>query len=132
MDRLLSRGRLFAAATLAAGAALAAAGPAAAGDPVHGKAVFSQQCGVCHSAAKGGPTIVGPGLYGVIGRTAGTLKGYSYSSAMKSAGFAWSADKLHDYAAAPSNVVPGNHMPYAGLKNPAQLDDLLAYLSTLK
>jgi cytochrome c len=131
MGRLLTCGRLSA-VILAAGAALALAGSAAAGDPAHGKAVFSQQCGVCHSAAKGGPNIVGPALFGVVGRQAGSLKGYSYSSAMKAAGFAWSTDKLHDYAMGPANVVPGNHMPYAGLKNPAQLDDLVAYLATLK
>jgi cytochrome c len=131
MDRFLSPGQLAAAAILAAGLALAAQQPAKAGDAGHGKAVFSQQCGVCHSAAKGGPAIVGPTLFGVVGRQAGSVKGYSYSSAMKAAGFAWSSDKLHEYVAAPSNVVPGNHMPYAGLKNPAQLDDLLAYLATL-
>jgi cytochrome c len=131
MDRFLTPRRLVL-ACLAAGLALSTACPAAAGDPARGKAVFSQQCGVCHSPAKGAPTLVGPGLFGVVGRPAGSLKGYSYSSAMKAAGFAWSSDKLHEYVAAPSNVVPGNHMPYAGLKNPAQLDDLLAYLETLK
>ena len=131
MDRFLTSPRLAAAAILAAGLALAASEPAAAGDAAHGKAVFTQQCGVCHSAAKGGPAIVGPTLFGVVGRPAGSVKGFGYSSAMKAAGFSWSAEKLHEYVAAPSNVVPGNHMPYAGLKNPAQLDDLLAYLATL-
>lgn len=128
MARLLTCGRLIAA--LLSGAILA--GPAAAGDAARGKTVFSQQCGVCHSAAKGSPTLVGPGLWGVVGRPAGSLSGFSYSSAMKKAGFAWSEDKLHEYVTAPANVVPGNHMPYAGLKNPAQLDDLIAYLATLK
>jgi cytochrome c len=131
MDRFLTSGRLAAVAILATGLVLAAQHPAMAGDAAHGKAVFTQQCGVCHSAAKGGGAIVGPSLFGVVGRQAGSVKGFNYSSAMKAAGFAWSADKLHAYVAAPSNVVPGNHMPYAGLKNPAQLDDLLAYLATL-
>jgi cytochrome c len=129
MDRVLARGRLLAAA-LTAGALIA--GPAAAGDPAHGKAVFTQQCGTCHSAARGGPNIVGPDLYGVVGRTAGTLKGFSYSPAMKAAGFSWSTEKLSAYVTAPASLLPGNHMPYAGLKNPAQLDDLLAYLTSLK
>jgi cytochrome c len=129
MARLLNRRRQISAILLAS-AMLAT--NAWAGDPAHGKSVFTQQCGVCHSAAKGGPTIVGPNLYGVVGRQAGSLGGFNYSSAMKKAGFAWSTDKLHDYVTAPANVVPGNHMPYAGLKNPTQLDDLLAYLSSLK
>ena len=131
MARFLIRGPLLAAA-LTAAAALSPPGLASAADPAHGKAVFAQQCGACHSAAKGGPNLVGPDLYGVVGRTAGTLRGFSYSSAMKAAGFPWSADKLGAYLAAPSSVVPGNHMPYAGLKNPAQLDDLVAYLASLK
>ena len=129
MARLLTCGLPIAAALLASAALT---GNAVAGDAAHGKAIFSQQCGVCHSAAKGGPTLVGPVLYGVVGRPAGSVGGYSYSSAMRSAGFTWSTDKMHAYVAAPSNVVPGNHMPYAGLKNPAQLDDLVAYLDTLK
>jgi cytochrome c len=130
MARILIGGPLLAA--IAAAAALALPGLAAAADPGHGKAIFAQQCSACHSAAKGGPNLVGPDLFGVVGRTAGTLKGFSYSSAMKGAGFSWSADKLGAYLAAPSSVVPGNHMPYAGLKNPAQLNDLLAYLASLK
>jgi cytochrome c len=129
MDRLLNRG--VHAAGLLALCAVFAAGPCSAADAVHGKTVFNQQCGVCHSAAKGGPNTVGPDLYGVVGRAAGSLKGFNYSSAMKSANFSWSVDRLHDYIASPVSVVPGNHMPYSGLKNSAQLDDLLAYLKSL-
>jgi cytochrome c len=130
MDRLLNRG-VFAAGLLAACAALMA-GPCSAADAAHGKSIFSQQCGVCHSAAKGGANAVGPVLFGVVGRPAGSLKGFNYSPAMKSAGFSWSADRLHDYLSAPASVVPGNHMPYSGLKNAVQLDDLLAYLKSLE
>ncbi|MFI4933940.1 MAG: c-type cytochrome [Caulobacterales bacterium] len=125
------RHALATAAALLAISAIAAS-PAMAGDPVHGKAVFSQQCAVCHSSARGGPTILGPTLFGVVGRPAGSVKGYTYSAAMKAVGGAWSAERLHDYLPAPSKMVPGNKMPYGGLKNPAQLDDLIAYLSTLK
>lgn len=129
MARLLTQTRLM---TIAIFVAFVGVGPAVAGDPGHGEAVFTQQCAVCHSAARGGPTLVGPNLFGVVGRPAGALKGFTYSAAMKSTGFAWSSEKLHEYLAAPSSTVPGNHMPYAGLKSPTQLDDLLAYLATLK
>jgi cytochrome c len=121
---------IFAAGLLTVCAALTSA-PCLAADAGHGKSVFSQQCGVCHSAAKGGPSSVGPGLYGVADRPAGSVKGFNYSSAMKSAGFSWSPDRLHDYIVSPASVVPGNHMPYPGLKNASQLEDLLAYLESL-
>ena len=130
MAGLLNRNVLAAAALAAAGALVAA--PALAGDPGHGRAVFNQQCSICHSAARGGPAIVGPTLFGVVGRKAGSLPGFNFSPAMKAAGFAWSADRLSAYLPAPAKLVPGNKMPYGGLKNPTQVDDLVTYLGTLK
>jgi cytochrome c len=115
---------------LAAGAVFA--GPAWAADPGHGKTVFNQQCGICHTATKGGPAVLGPNLYGVVGRRAGSVPGYSYSSAMKAAGFSWTDDKLTAYLPAPRALVPGTKMSYGGLHNPAQLADLVAFLDTLK
>jgi len=108
------------------------AGPAWAGDAGHGKTIFSQQCGICHTANKGGPAVLGPNLYGVVGRKAGTVAGYSYSSAMKAAGFTWTDDKLTAYLPAPRSLVPGTKMSYGGLHNPAQLVDLVAFLDSLK
>jgi cytochrome c len=127
---LIQKGRLAAALSLAAG--LAVALPAAAGDPAHGKGVFAAQCSMCHSSARGGPTILGPTLFGVVGRQSASVVGYNYSPAMKGAGFAWSDDKLRTYLAAPTKMLPGIKMTYGGVKNPAQLDDLMAYLDTLK
>jgi len=131
MGRLLKRARLPIAVMADAGAVMVCAA-ANAGDPGHGKAVFNQQCGICHTATHGGPTLIGPNLFGVVGRKAGSLPGYSYSPAMRAAGFAWNADKLHAWVGGPASVVPGNKMPFGGLKNPTQVDDLVAYLSTLK
>ena len=51
---------------------------------------------------------------------------------MKKAGFTWTADQLKAYLPSPSNLVPGTKMAFAGVKNPVQLDDLIAYLATLK
>ena len=131
MVRLLTPGRLLAASLLAV-AGLSVASPAAAADPVHGKAVFASQCAMCHSPAKGGPTILGPDLFGVVGRASASVPGFNYSKAMKAAGYAWSDARLHTYLPAPMTVVAGTKMTYAGLKNAAQLDDLVAYLDTLK
>ena len=86
---------------------------------------------MCHAAATSG---VGPALGGGVGRKAGSLAGYAsrYSPAMKAAGFVWTHEKLERYIANPAAVVPGNHMPYAGLHDPAQVDAIVAYLATLK
>ena len=131
MGRLLSSSRLPLVAALAA-AGLFSALPALAGDPGKGKAVFASQCAMCHSAAKGGAPILGPTLFGVVGRKAGSLPGFTYSSAMKAAGFVWSDDKLKAYLPAPKALVPGTKMSYFGVKDPVKLDDLVAYLGTLK
>lgn len=105
--------------------------PAMAADAAAGAKAFKQACGVCHAAATSG---VGPALGGVVGRKAGSLAGYAsrYSPAMKAAGFVWTHEKLERYIANPAAVVPGNHMPYAGLHDPAQVDAIVAYLATLK
>ena len=114
---------------LAAG--LLPAPTAIAADPAHGRAVFTSQCSVCHSNARKGPVIVGPPLYGVVGRPAGSVSGFAYSNTMKTAGFVWTPDRLRAYLPAPRAYLPGVKMTYGGLKNSQQLDDLIAYLSTL-
>ena len=113
------------------GAGVLTALPATAADPAHGRAVFTSQCSVCHSSARKGPVIVGPPLYGVVGRPAGSVSGFAYSNTMKTAGFVWTPDRLRAYLPAPRAYLPGVKMTYGGLKNSQQLDDLIAYLSTL-
>jgi len=103
----------------------------AAGDASAGAGIFNR-CAICHSNTKGGPNKLGPDLFGVIGRRAGTYPGFSYSAAMKRAGFVWTPGKLSDYLASPQKVVPGNAMPFAGIDDPKQRADLVAYLATLK
>jgi cytochrome c len=132
MDRLLMRAGLAGPAPIVALAVLCAATSADAGDAKAGRAVFVAQCGTCHSDARNGPVILGPPLYGVVGRKAGSVNGYSYSTAMKGAGFTWTSDRLRAYLPAPRDYLPGVKMSYGGLKNSAQLEDLITYLSTLK
>ena len=97
-----------------------------------GQQVFKSNCAVCHSdAAKGGATI-GPRLYGVVGRKAGSLAGYKYSKAMQNAGLTWNETNLDKYIADPKKVIPGDKMPYAGLKDDAKRKALVEYLATLK
>jgi cytochrome c len=103
----------------------------AAGNATNGEQVFDR-CQICHSNAKGAPNKIGPNLFGVVGRKAGTSPGFAYSAAMKGAGFVWTNPKLDAYITSPSTVVPGNNMAFSGISNASQRADLIAYLDTLK
>src|SRR6202158_4165233 len=82
--------------------------------------VFNNACRTCHTVREGDNRL-GPNLYKIIGRKAGSLLDYDYSSAMKEAGFVWDEAKLARLIADPDEVVPGNKMkPYSGL---ASADD---------
>jgi cytochrome c len=109
--------------------ACAAAGPGHAQDAQHGKAVF-KACATCHATDHANR--IGPGLGEVVGRKAGTVPAFHYSNAMKNSGIVWDTKTLDAYLESPQKVVPGNSMPYAGLKDATDRTDLVAYLATLK
>ena len=115
---------------IAAAVALAAATPAIA-DAAAGQKAFQAQCAICHAAVAGGRKI-GPSLYGVVGRTSGTLPGFNYSAAMKAAAIVWSGTELATYLEAPTKRVPGTKMAYLGLRDPQKRADVVSYLETLK
>lgn len=98
------------------------------GDAAKGEKVFAQ-CKACHVAE---PNVnrVGPSLHGVVGRKAGTVAGFNYSNANKSSGVTWSEDVLFTYLEAPQKFMPGTRMAFAGLKNPQDRADVIAYLKT--
>ena len=102
--------------------------PAFAADATHGEAVF-KACVACHNDR---PGALGPTLKGVYGRKAGALEDFHYSAAMKRADFVWDAANLKDYITNPQAKVKGNRMPFSGLQNPSDIDDIVAYLQTLK
>lgn len=105
-----------------------AATPAAASDAVKGKIVFAR-CAICHDV-KPGVNKLGPSLAKLFGRKAGTVTGYSYSAAMKQYGKVWNAQSLDAYITAPMKAVPGTKMAFAGIANPADRANLIAYLQT--
>jgi cytochrome c len=107
----------------------ATASPGYAQDAEHGKTIF-KACATCHTTDQADR--VGPGLGGIIGRKAGTVPGFRYSDAMKNSDIVWDAKILDAYLESPQKAVPGNRMPYAGLMNPTDRTDLVAYLATLK
>lgn len=112
------------AAVLAATATVAPA--QAAGDPAKGKTVYAR-CAACHDLNTGA-TRLGPSMKGVLGRKAGAVAGFAYSPAMKAKGIAWNPQTLDAYLAAPAKYIPGNKMPFAGIPNPQDRADLIAYL----
>jgi cytochrome c len=128
---MLKQKFVMGAAMIAGALAFGVTAAEAGGNATNGATVF-QRCAICHNAAKGAGNKIGPDLFGVVGRKAGTEPGYSYSGAMKSAGFAWTNEKLDAYVKSPALVVPGNKMAFAGLPNDGQRADLIAYLDTLK
>jgi cytochrome c len=104
------------------------ASPAAAADADHGKVLF-ETCAACHSER---PDALGPSLKGVFGRQAASLEGFRYSNPMKRANLVWDETNLREYISNPQAKVKGNRMPYGGMSDPGDVDDLIAYLRTLK
>lgn len=100
-------------------------------DADNGQKVFKRYCAVCHSPEQG-KNRVGPSLFGVVGRPAGSIPDFKYSDAMKGAGWTWDNDQLDKYLANPKVVVPGNKMIFAGVKKDEDRKDLIGYLDTLK
>ena len=91
---------------------------------------FNNSCRTCHTV-KEGDNRLGPNLHKIIGRKAGSLPDYSYSSAMKDAGFVWDRDKLARFIINPDEVVSGNRMkPYTGLSSD-EAGKIMAYLQSL-
>ena len=109
----------------------AAPGVASAQGAEQGRTVFQANCAVCHQAVSNGRSMIGPNLFGIVGRRAASIAGFGYSPAMQHSGITWTGDQLLAYVQAPAHVVPGNRMPFAGLHNPQQASALVAYLATL-
>src|SRR6266403_547784 len=83
----------------------------------------------CHTT-KEGDNRLGPNLHNIIGRKAGSLQNYGYSSAMKGADFVWDKEKLDRFIAKPDEVVPGNNMkPYGGLASSDDRKKIIAFLA---
>jgi cytochrome c len=101
---------------------------AIAADVQHGKQVF-ESCAACHSDK---PDALGPNLTGVVGRKAGSRDDFRYSNAMMRAGFTWDDASLREYLKDPQAKVKGNRMPFSGLADQKDLDDVVAYIGTLK
>jgi cytochrome c len=101
---------------------------AAAADAGNGKVLY-QACAACHTER---PDALGPSLKGVVGRKSAALEDFRYSNPMKRANIVWDEDNLRDYIKDPQAKVKGNRMPYGGLTEANEVDDIIAYLKVLQ
>ena len=79
--------------------------------------------------------MIGPNLFGIVGRSIGDVEGFAYSNALATLGqknAAWTPELLMSFLANPAEAIPGNRMPFVGIDNDDNLRDLVAYLATLR
>ena len=93
-----------------------------------GAKVF-KKCAACHSIAQGGSNKIGPALWGVLGRKAGSVSGYKYSKSMVAYAKPWSFDEMNGFLIKPKEWVKGTKMAYAGLKDPKERASLILYMN---
>jgi len=99
-----------------------------AADAAHGKELFSA-CAACHTEL---PDATGPSLKGVVGRKSAVLEDFPYSGPMRRANLLWDEATLREYLRDPQAKVKGTRMPFSGFADPRDVDDVVAYLATLK
>ena len=97
-------------------------------DVAKGEAVF-KKCAACHTIAQGGPNGIGPNLWAAMGKPHGHVAGFSYSDALKSVPGNWDFEGMDKWLANPKKYAPGTKMTFAGLGNPEERANLIAYLN---
>ena len=97
-------------------------------DIAKGEAVF-KKCAACHTIAQGGPNGIGPNLWASMGKPHGHVAGFSYSDALKSVPGNWDFEGMDKWLANPKKYAPGTKMTFAGLGNPEERANLIAYLN---
>jgi cytochrome c len=93
----------------------------------NGQAKFAL-CSSCHTLTEGGPVMTGPNLYHILGEKAGVRPGFKFSDPMVAAGFTWDPAHLDTWITDPKAMIPGTKMTFAGLKDPKDRTDVIAYV----
>ncbi|MEQ9560950.1 MAG: cytochrome c family protein [Woeseiaceae bacterium] len=88
----------------------------------------AMQCKACHSLHEGGANMVGPNLFGVFGRKSASNAAFQYSVALQNANIVWSPAALDAWLVSPAQFLPGNRMPFAGVRDEEERNSLIAYL----
>ena len=99
------------------------------GDLAHGEKVF-KKCTACHQIAAGGKNMIGPNLWGVIGRTSGSISNYKYSKAMIAHAKEWSFEEMNSYLIKPQAHIKGTKMAFAGLRKEKDRASVILYMNS--
>ena len=99
------------------------------GDAAHGEKVF-KKCSACHMIVSGGKNMIGPNLWGVIGRTAGSVSDYKYSKAMVAYGKEWTFEEMNAYLIKPQAYIKGTKMAFAGLRKEKDRASVILYMNS--
>jgi len=97
-------------------------------DATKGEQVF-KKCAACHNADKGGANALGPNLWGVMGEPVGKGHGFAFSEALSGKGGTWDFATMSDWLANPKKFAPGTKMTFAGLSNPEDRANVIAFLN---
>jgi cytochrome c len=98
-------------------------------DVAKGQQVFNK-CAACHNADKGGANMTGPNLWGVLGEPIGQGRGFAFSDALAKKGGNWDWDSLGKWLTSPKAFAPGTKMTFAGLSNPQDRANVIAFLNS--
>jgi cytochrome c len=98
-------------------------------DVAKGEAVF-KKCTACHTVAQGGANGIGPNLWAALGKPHGHVAGFAYSDALKSVAGNWDWEGMDKWLSNPKKYAPGTKMTFAGLGNPEERANLIAYLNS--
>ena len=101
----------------------------ASADPAKGENIF-KKCAACHNAEPGGANALGPALYGVMGNPVAGHPGFAFSEPLKSKGGTWDWETMSQWLANPKKFAPGTKMTFAGLGNPQDRADVMAFLNS--
>jgi len=93
-----------------------------------GSKIF-KKCAACHSIAQGGGNKIGPALWGVLGRNAGSVSDYKYSKAMATHGKPWTFEEMNSFLIKPKDWIKGTKMSFAGLKNEKERAAVILYMN---
>jgi cytochrome c len=91
----------------------------------------AKKCAACHTFNKGGRNLVGPNLWGIVGRKKASEAGFNYSASLKAMTGNWTVQEIAQFITNPKGMVPGTNMSFAGISRGGEKADIIAYLNSL-